>query len=562
MDFQAINSSVLFREAEEKRKRSIRQKVIDIQDKHLELMQENLRPIKQHNQDERRKWIERKQRNDLLILEKAEQQSALDLKEHDRQLELLRLQTQRQLQLISFQGISQYQLKFRNKYEIIVNLLMSIDKAALMPCSEYNRKLKDLIQMFEQLIGRIKGGECGPTEMKTAENLCKSLSELELSILGALKQEKENREQEVREHQRQEKEANAAAAAEAAARQQAERACIESTQNQTPAENVAPSSEPAPTANRPTAVTDGSSPSVSSQFVSAERLEFYTKINTFYQEKVERVKVLQSDETMKKYRFDCQKSINIPVNAISAVSQQHIQDKFDKLLSFVSSQPTLGRDYCILLMAKKFVGQGETTISSNPQAAFPVASVIVSLWKHIPEFGQLFLAYCFKECPFLVPYFIPQKKGQSIEEYSKVLGYRMTDGQLEKQDMYLKRHAGIARLYAAVMVTSGRQQDGQSHPYGLEHAWCWLANIVALAPLPDMSATLIMEILQIVGSDLWSTYGRQFVKLLLYIQQHYFPKLSSVDVGGPKARLELLLSNFLREGQIQKPVGMLPPGFW
>lgn len=71
-----------------------------------------------------------------------------------------------------------------------------------------------------------------------------------------------------------------------------------------------------------------------------------------------------------------------------------------------------------------------------------------------------------------------------------------------------------------------------------------------------------MEILQIVGSDLWSAYGKQFVKLLFFIQQQYFPKLSAVDEGGPKARLELLLGNFLREGQIQKPQGILPPGFW
>lgn len=271
---------------------------------------------------------------------------------------------------------------------------------------------------------------------------------------------------------------------------------------------------------------------------------------------------MQSDDSMKKYRSDCQKNINIPVNAISAVSRQHIQDKYDKLFSFVTTQPALGKDYCILVMAKKFVGQGETTISSNPQAAFPVASVIVSLWKSIPEFGQLFLAYVFKECPFLVPYFIPQKKGQSIEEYSKILGYRMTDGQLEAQDMYLKRQTGVARLYAAVMITSGRQQDGPSHPYGIEHAWRWLTNFVALDPLPDICATLIMEILQIVGSDLWSTYGKQFVKLLIYIQQQYFPKLSAVDEGGPKARFELLLRKFLQEGQIQKPQGILPPGFW
>lgn len=222
----------------------------------------------------------------------------------------------------------------------------------------------------------------------------------------------------------------------------------------------------------------------------------------------------------------------------------------------------LGRDYCILLMAKKFVSQGDTAISSNSQAAFPVASVIVSLWKLVPDFGQIFLAYVFKESPFLVPYFIPQKRSQPVEEYYKVLGYRVTNGQLEQQDMYLKRQAGIARLYAAVMITSGRQLDGPQHPYAVEQGWRWLANFVALEPLPDISATLMLEMLQTIGADLWAVFGKQFVKLLFYIQQQYFPKLSTVDEGGPKARLELLLGKFLREGQIPRPQGMLPAGFW
>ncbi|XP_061394806.1 mRNA export factor Gle1 [Musca vetustissima] len=582
LDVNTVNSSILLREAEEARKRTIRQQVLDMHEKHLTIMQECLKPIEEQCKEEKRKWLEKKRQSDSQIIARAEQQSELDLKEHQRQLETLRLQTQRQLQVISFQGIAQYQSKFRSKYEAIVNLLMSIDKSVLMSCNEYNNKLKELIQMFEQLINKIKSGTCGGEELKTADNLCKSLAALEVGILEALKQEKEKQENIAKEEQQKAQRANEqqlqqqqqAAAQQHQQQQQQPPLPQEPPAQQAPAppaqqQNVTPQTEATPQQQQQQNVPETKSSdetdkttNISSQHVSQERLEFYTKINTFYLEKVERVKALQSDESMKKYRFDCQKSINIPVNAISAVSPQHIQDKFDKLYSFVSAQPPLGRDYCILLMAKKFVGQGETTISSNPQAAFPVASVIVSLWKCMPEFGQLFLAYCFKECPFLVPYFIPQKKDQSPEEYSKVLGFRTVDGQPEKQEMYLKRQAGIARLYAAVMVTNGRKQDSSPHPYGIENAWRWLTNMMDIAPLPFLSATLIMEILQIVGSDMWSNYGRQFVKLLMYIQQHYFAKLSDGDTGGPKARLELLLNNFLRDGQIQKPAGMLPLGFW
>ena len=557
----------MLKEAEEQRKRSIRQQLIDMQEKHLNIMRNVLQPLEEKQQEERRKWLEKKRRSDSQILQLAEQQTSQELKEHERQLENLRLQTQKQLQLISFQGISQYQTKFLNKDEAIVHLLMSTDKQALISCGEYNKKLKELVQMFEQLIGKIKSGECGTTELKSAENLCKSLEDLELAILEACKQEKLKQEEQIKEQQRKDEIAKQQAEQQQAQLAEAQQQQQQQQQATNPVNVVqAPSAEP-PKTQTASDTTDAtreisSGATVVSQYVNSERLAFYTKINSFYQEKVERVKVLQSDESMKKYRFDCQKNINIPVNAISAVSQQHIQDKFDKLHTYVNNQPALGRDYCILLMAKKFVGQGETTISSNPQAAFPVASVIVSLWKHIPEFGQLFLAYVFKECPYLVPYFVPQKKGQTPEEYLKVLGYRMVDGQIEQQEQYLKRQSGVARLYAAVMITNGRQQDGTTHPYSIEHAWLWLTNFIALDPLPNICATLILEFLQIAGSDLWLAYGKQFSKLLVFIQQQYFPKLSAVDEGGPKARLELLLNKYLREGHIQKPQGILPAGFW
>lgn len=56
-------------------------------------------------------------------------------------------------------------------------------------------------------------------------------------------------------------------------------------------------------------------------------------------------------------------------------------------------------------------------ISSNAQAAYPIASVLVALWQKFSDVGKLFLAHLYKECPYLVPYFIPQFEGQSSEEY-------------------------------------------------------------------------------------------------------------------------------------------------
>jgi len=71
---------------------------------------------------------------------------------------------------------------------------------------------------------------------------------------------------------------------------------------------------------------------------------------------------LQSIAT-KKFRFECQKAINIPVNAISGVSEQHLRDKYDRLHNLLigkSSSPNVmqypqGVIFCKDHLAKKIV---------------------------------------------------------------------------------------------------------------------------------------------------------------------------------------------------------------
>lgn len=135
--------------------------------------------------------------------------------------------------------------------------------------------------------------------------------------------------------------------------------------------------------------------------------------------------------------------------------------------------------------------------------------------------------------------------GKSVEEYND-----------------LKRQAGITRLYAAVMITNGRRAEGPEHPFSVEHAWRWLVDFSSIEPLPDISATLILEMLQTLGFSMCRAYGRQFTKLLLHIQHYYFAKLAQVDEGGPRTRLEMLFMNYLNQNQIPEPQGILPPSFW
>lgn len=110
-----------------------------------------------------------------------------------------------------------------------------------------------------------------------------------------------------------------------------------------------------------------------------------------------------------------------------------------------------------------------------------------------------------------------------------MLGYRFTDNKIEPQDQYLKRLSGLQRLYSAILITKQRRsQQNQPHPHGLENGWIWLSNFLNLEPLPEICATLLLEFIQVCGAELWQTYQRQFLKLLLVLQQAYMAKLDEV----------------------------------
>uniref|UniRef100_A0A182JJF9 mRNA export factor GLE1 n=1 Tax=Anopheles atroparvus TaxID=41427 RepID=A0A182JJF9_ANOAO len=310
--------------------------------------------------------------------------------------------------------------------------------------------------------------------------------------------------------------------------------------------------------------------------VSPECQQFYNEIKSYYEQNQTAVKQLMDDPSMKTYRFNCQKAINVPVNAISAVNREHFIDKYRRLAALLGGQNVkagetmvsinghpLGRTYCTMLMAKKFVSQGDTSISSNASAAFPIAAIIVALWQQFPEFGRFFLAYLYRECPYLVPYYLPQHEGQSKEEYLKSLGYRFADGGvMENHDQYLKRMAGMARLYAAVCITVPSRDERRPHPHGLEYGWRWLANMLNLPPAPEITPTLMVEFLQTAGADLHVAYGAQFMKALRALHGVYLKNLSRVDTGGPMARLVGLMEQIMQAGKIEQPEGKLSANFW
>ena len=146
--------------------------------------------------------------------------------------------------------------------------------------------------------------------------------------------------------------------------------------------------------------------------------------------------------------------------------------------------------------------------------------------------------------------------------FCRALGYNYTDGNIEKQDKFLRRMSGIMRLYAALMVSPPPRGE---HPHGIENAWRWLTEIMNLDPRPDITATMTFDLLEVTGNALFKNYGKQFVKLIQLFRSEFLPKVVKVTPegsGGPTRRLENFLDNIIKKGVIDPPSGLLSSNFW
>ncbi|XP_062587999.1 mRNA export factor GLE1-like [Saccostrea cucullata] len=334
-----------------------------------------------------------------------------------------------------------------------------------------------------------------------------------------------------------------------------------------------------PVATGPTATPQISPAEGEVLCVDMEAFQEYTGLQQMLKDAEEAIQVLSSTQQLKKMKFDLQKAVNIPINAISAVSGAHLRDKLQRLLVLLSGQQVeisnkrvsvrdhpAALPFCKYLIAKMVVRKGEEQVSSIFESAFPLAAVMVGLLTQHPDIRDLLLAHFHSLCPYTVPYHIPRQDQQSTEEYHKALGYKYdSDGNVEKQDKFLKRMSGIMRLYTSIMVSSPPRQQS-THPFGIEHAWIWLSRVMNIQPLPDVTATMVFDLLEVTGHALFHKYKKQFLKMLHILIREFLPKLKSVASsggGGPVSRLEALIkASIQRQGQIPPPEGLLPPNFW
>ncbi|XP_010625618.1 nucleoporin GLE1 isoform X2 [Fukomys damarensis] len=285
------------------------------------------------------------------------------------------------------------------------------------------------------------------------------------------------------------------------------------------------------------------------------------------------------DTQTKKTKMDLQKAATIPVSQISTVAGSKLKEVFDKIHSLLSGKPVQSSGHCVSItqspqgldfvqykLAEKFVKQGEEEVASHHEAAFPIAVVASGIWELHPRVGDLILAHLHKKCPYSVPFYPAFKEGMALEDYQRMLGYEVKESKVEQQDNFLKRMSGMIRLYAAMIQLRwpyGNQQA--THPHGLSHGWRWLAQVVNMEPLTDVTATILFDFLEVCGHALMKQYQVQFWKMVLLIKEEYLLRIEAVTSSGQMGsfiRLKQFLEKCLQHMEIPVPKGFLTSSFW
>lgn len=101
-----------------------------------------------------------------------------------------------------------------------------------------------------------------------------------------------------------------------------------------------------------------------------------------------------------------------------------------------------------------------------------------------------------------------------------------------------------------------------SHPHDPVNVWRLLAGVMSLHPVADITATVLLRVLEVTGSRMFASYGHLFWKLLGVMVKEYVLMLEQVKVeGGPVERLVDFLAIAIKQKAIKEPDGVLKAGF-
>lgn len=107
-------------------------------------------------------------------------------------------------------------------------------------------------------------------------------------------------------------------------------------------------------------------------------------------------------------------------------------------------------------------------------------------------------------------------------------------------------------FYGALCQT--KPDPGQpENRYPIKHAWVWLARICNMPPR-EITPILVLGLLEVSAERLLEAYPTQTPKLFRLIREKIlpvYPKCDNNDNVGGITRLEMLLDDYFKTGQVK-----------
>uniref|UniRef100_A0A6G1SBW7 mRNA export factor GLE1 n=1 Tax=Aceria tosichella TaxID=561515 RepID=A0A6G1SBW7_9ACAR len=247
---------------------------------------------------------------------------------------------------------------------------------------------------------------------------------------------------------------------------------------------------------------------------------------------------LNTNSSLKPFKNELNLFIRTQINSISNSDFHHINNKTRLLtdlfrgqtITFQEKQISVmkhpqGQLFAMDLAAQTFVTVGTRLVNSVPAIAKSMASVINGIAKNnFPIFRDLLIGHLQERCPFLIPMY-PHRadfgtQPDSQVKYMIACGYSqdIKTQTLESEEKYLARMRSMALVYACIQI----QQDNKCQ------AWGWLASFLSLKPQPVITATILQAFLQETSKTLHAVYRKQYMKMLLFIQNDYIKMIEKV----------------------------------
>ncbi|OCF30767.1 hypothetical protein I316_07574 [Kwoniella heveanensis BCC8398] len=225
--------------------------------------------------------------------------------------------------------------------------------------------------------------------------------------------------------------------------------------------------------------------------------------------------------------------------------------------------------YLLSHLSKALIKQAESEVNAKPDAAFPLARIIVGLLlRGHAALGEVLFARFVKKCPWAIPYYPKRQPNQPREEFEKSTGR----GSDESVADYISRMAGICTLYFAVLQTPiasliptiSAPPPGKAELeiliqpiWRFPSSWTWL-SLALKDPMPGLPPTahLVSAWIEIIAHEAVRVFGRgQMGKVWDAIEgEGLAGGLIKGDSEAARQRLGSLLEK-LRKGQVEVPQG-------